>query len=116
MDPQPQKERSLRFDFSQQEGQQLCALLEHLLTMDDSTANIDVIEAVYDKVAGANWLAAWKRENVMLELSIDEIMHLNKALHDAGGSQLAKTFNLTGELCCCLITTPLVDRAYAPRT
>jgi hypothetical protein len=104
--------RLLTFDFSTAEGHELAALLEHLLKEADFNVDLETLAAVYEKLGDANFLATWKRENVSLELSMDELIALNEALHDAGGSSLADTFSLTGELRCCLITTPVVDRMY----
>ena len=104
--------RLLRFDFSAAEGHELAVVLETLLFAADSTIDADTLENVYEKLCDEIYLAQWKRENVLLDLSVSELVELNKALSHAGGSALANTFRLTGELRSCLIATPSVDREY----
>ncbi|MHB8974114.1 MAG: hypothetical protein ACYC3X_27970 [Pirellulaceae bacterium] len=112
MNEKPAESAGLTFDFTTAEGHELAILLEHLLCEGDSDEDLDILATVYEKLRDANFLANWKRENVSLELAMDELMSLNRALHRAGGSSLADKFCLTGELRCCLITTPVVDRMY----
>ena len=106
------KSRVLTFDFSTSEGHELAKLLEHLLREEDFVMDRRTLATVYDKLQDAHFLATWKRENVSLELTMDELIALNRALSHAGGSSLADKFTLTGELRCCLIATPVVDRMY----
>lgn len=104
--------QSLTFDFSTGEGYELANVLEHLLEQADGDLDLEALAGISEKLGDANYLANWKRENVSLELSMGELIVLNRALRHAGGSPLADTFALTGELRCCLITTPAVDRMF----
>lgn len=106
--------RLLRFDFSAEEGHELATVLETLLFAADSSIDAELLESVYEKLCDEMYLARWKRENVLLDLSMPELVELNKALSRAGGSALASTFQLTGELRSCLIATASVDREYRP--
>lgn len=102
----------LNFDFSVCEGHELATLLEHLLFSAADGIDMNILETVYERLCDENYLAVWKREHVSLDLSMTELIELNKALRHAGGSALANKFELTGELRCCLITAPGVDRMY----
>lgn len=104
--------RLLRFDFSATEGHELAVILETLLFAADTTVDAEVLDSVYEKLGDEIYLAQWKRENVSLDLSMPELVELNKALRRAGGSALASKFQLTGELRSCLIATSSVDRQY----
>ena len=101
----------LSFDFSLDEAHELAAILELLLFNADRRHDLDCLEQVHAAVCDEIHLARWKRENVKLELTMNEIVQLNKWLSDAGGSTLAQKFQVTGELRCCLIATAAVDRA-----
>ena len=102
----------LQFDFSATEGNELAVLLETLLFAADPEIDLGTLEGVHEKLCDEMFLAQWKREHVSLDLSTTELVELNKALLHAGGSTLADSFQLTGELRCCLIATPSVDRVY----
>lgn len=102
----------LQFDFTTAEGYELAQILEHLIFEADPSTDCQMLEVIHERLYDEVYLAHWKRENVLLELSMSELVELNKALHEAGGSALANKFRLTGELRCCLIATPAVDRAY----
>jgi hypothetical protein len=102
----------LQFDFSTAEGYELAEILEHLLFEAEPSTDTGTLEAIHQRLYDEVCLAQWKRENVSLELTVSELVALNQALHQAGGSTLANKFRLTGELRCCLIATPAVDRAY----
>lgn len=107
------KTQVLTFDFSTAEGHELAKLLELLIAEAHGDLDLCLLADICDKLGDANYLATWKRENVSLELSMDELIALNGALLHAGGSPLADKFALTGELRCCLITSPVVDRVYS---
>ncbi len=100
----------LAFDLTTSEAAELSSLLSHLLCDTETGRESDILGNVYEKLRDAAYLATWKRENVNLELTTDELMSLNRAIHHVGGSSLTTTFCLTGELRCCLIATPEVDR------
>lgn len=106
--------RLLQFDFSASEGHELAVVLETLLFAADPEIDAEVLDGVYEKLGDEIYLAQWKREHVSLELSVPELIELNKALSRAGGSALAGKFELTGELRSCLIATSAVDREYRP--
>ena len=103
---------SLEFDFSTAEGHELAVVLEHLIFDSDPASDIGLLEAIHERLRDEVCLAQWKRENVLLELSMCELVELNKALLRAGGSTWANKFQLTGELRCCLIAASDVDRVH----
>lgn len=106
--------RVLRFDFSAAEGHELAVVLETLLFAADPVIDAELLDRVYEKLGDEIHLAQWKREQVALDLTVPELIELNKALRRAGGSTLAGKFELTGELRSCLIATSSVDREYRP--
>ena len=101
---------TLEFDFSTAEGHELTSILEQLIFDADPASDVDLLETIYERLRDEVCLAQWKRENVLLDLSMCELVELNHALLRAGGSSWASKFQLTGELRCCLIAASDVDR------
>lgn len=66
--------------FSQAEGQQLFALLEHSIAQADQRLALDAIVGAIDSLSDANALARWQRENVALELRPEEAAAVLQAL------------------------------------
>jgi hypothetical protein len=67
--------------FSQEDGQQLLAILEHSIAqVDYNRLNLGALISALDSLSDANALARWMRENVAFELRPDEADTVLQAL------------------------------------
>jgi hypothetical protein len=67
-------------ELSQLEGRELFAFLDTLIAKEARKSNVAALEAAQDMLGGANALALWLRENVVLDLRADEAAEVLEAL------------------------------------
>lgn len=98
MDHHHDESESVRVEFSPVEGQQLMALLKELIDQTDAGPDLELLLALHEKLADANVLAAWLRENVALDMQPAEVSRFVETL----GARLAGDGGRHPEACAAL--------------